>query len=147
MPRPLSRGGKTLGVQWLVVWAPEPIWTAGRSEISPSLAGIRTSHRSVIRIVIVSNILSRKWSQRSEKWPERFTTLAGWKTLDLGRRSYDARAQNGNRKDFLSEGIHFFPSFLLFPLPDQHLHVVKDLYACTHIWHRTDCIWITVAVT
>jgi len=33
----------------------------------------------------------------------------------------------------------------VFPLPGQRLYIVKSMYRYTHIWLRTDCIWITVA--
>jgi hypothetical protein len=34
---------------------------------------------------------------------------------------------------------------ILFPFPDQRHYTVITICIYTHIWHRTDCIWITVA--
>ena len=58
------------------------------------------------------------------------------------------RAQNGRRKDFfLACDVHWFQNFYFyfFCFPDRCLCIVKNTCLCTHIWLRTDCMWITVA--
>ena len=35
--------------------------------------------------------------------------------------------------------------FCLVTLPNQRLYIVKNMCIYTHIWQRSDCIWITVA--
>jgi len=50
-----------------------------------------------------------------------------------------------------ARGIPYCPNFFLFLLPDQRLHIVKNIYIYTHTHThthtclRTDCICITVA--
>jgi hypothetical protein len=105
--------------------------------MSPSPAGIQTSQCPDIRIVTLSNILSRKWSQNSEKWSSRFSTLAGRKTLDEGWRNYGTRAKIGTRKDFLGNGFSFLsPVYLYFLCPTS----VSMLWRTCVSVHISDCV-------
>jgi hypothetical protein len=37
------------------------------------------------------------------------------------------------------------PICFIYILPDQHLYTVENMCIYTHIWLRTDCMWITFA--
>ena len=59
--------------------------------------------------------------------------------LDQDFQTYDKRAQNGGRKDFLGTR-HSLLSQILFILPEQRLCIVKNMYVYTHIYLHRYCI-------